>query len=102
MPDGKPALIAPAESAVEVEKSGFFPAGAAGQNNIEISLLYGSGDAIKSWKVELTNSGMVQKTWSGDASYLPGGLTWDGKGDSGTMAPEGTYIAKLSIDLSVL
>ena len=25
-------------------------------------------------------------------------LTWDGKADSGTMAPEGAYTAKLSID----
>ena len=94
----KPALIAPAESAIQVEKSGFSPAGAAGQNSIDISLLYGNGDAIKSWKVELTSSGMVRKSWTGDSKYLPASLTWDGKSDSGTMAPEGTYTAKLSID----
>ena len=41
---------------------------------------------------------MVRKTWTGDAKYLPASLTWDGKSDSGTMAPEGTYTAKLSID----
>ena len=58
----KPALVAPAESAIQVEKSGFSPAGAAGQNSIDISLLYGNGDAIKSWKVELTSSGMVRKS----------------------------------------
>jgi outer membrane protein OmpA-like peptidoglycan-associated protein/flagellar hook assembly protein FlgD len=94
----KPALVAPAESAVEVERSGFSPAGAAGQNSIEISLLYGNGDAIKSWKVEVGSGGMVVKSWSGDAAYLPASLSWDGKGNSGTMASEGTYTAKLSID----
>lgn len=94
----KPALVTPAESAVQVEKSGFSPAGAAGQNSIDISLLYGNGDAIKSWKVELTTGGMVFKTWTGDASYLPANLNWDGKTDSGSMANEGTYTAKLSID----
>lgn len=94
----KPALVAPAESAVQVEKSGFSPAGAAGQNSIEISLLYGNGEAIKSWKVEVGSSGMVVKTWNGDASYLPASLSWDGKGDSGTMSSEGKYTAKLSID----
>jgi flagellar hook assembly protein FlgD len=94
----KPALVAPAESAVEVEKSGFSPAGAAGQTSIDISLLYGNGDAIKSWKVDLATAGMVVKTWTGDASYLPANLNWDGKGNSGTMAPEGPYTAKLSID----
>ncbi len=94
----KPALVAPAESAIQVEKSGFSPSGAAGQNSIDISVLYGNGDAIKSWKVELTSSGKTQKSWSGDSKYLPASLTWDGKNDSGTMAPEGTYTAKLSID----
>ena len=94
----KPALVAPAESAVQVEKSGFSPAGAAGQNSIEISLLYGNGEAIKSWKVEVGSSGMVVKTWNGDASYLPANLSWDGKGDSGTLSSEGKYTAKLSID----
>jgi outer membrane protein OmpA-like peptidoglycan-associated protein/flagellar hook assembly protein FlgD len=94
----KPALVAPADSAIEVEKSGFSPAGAAGQNTIDISVLFGNGDAIKSWKVELTGSAAVQKTWSGDAKYLPASLNWDGKQDSGTMAADGTYTAKLSVD----
>src|SRR5208282_5413853 len=87
----KPALVTPAESAIQVEKSGFSPAGAAGQNSIDISLLYGNGDAIKSWKVELASGGKAQKSWSGDAKYLPASLTWDGKNDGGTMSPEGTY-----------
>jgi hypothetical protein len=94
----KPALIAPAESAIQVEKSGFSPAGAAGQNSIDISLLYGNGDAIKSWTIELVSDGKTWKTWSGDPKYLPSSLSWDRTGDAGTMAPEGTYTAKLSID----
>ena len=94
----KPALVTPAESAIQVEKSGFSPAGATGQNSIDISLLYGNGDAIKSWKVELSSTGKVQKTWTGDSTYLPASLTWDGKNDTGAMSPEGTYTAKLSID----
>jgi outer membrane protein OmpA-like peptidoglycan-associated protein/flagellar hook assembly protein FlgD len=94
----KPVLVAPAESAIQVEKSGFSPPGATGQNSMDISLLFGNGDAIKSWKVELTSSGKAQKTWTGDSKYLPASLTWDGKNDTGAMAPEGTYTAKLSID----
>ncbi|HYW83688.1 MAG TPA: hypothetical protein VFB30_10560, partial [Spirochaetia bacterium] len=94
----KPALVAPAESAVEVEKSGFSPAGADGQNTIDISLLFGNGDVIKTWKVDVATAGMVVKTWTGDASYLPANLNWNGKGNSGTLAPEGPYTAKLSID----
>jgi len=94
----KPALVAPAESEIQVEKAGFSPAGAAGQDSIDISLLFGNGDAIKTWKVELASSGQVRKSWTGDAKYLPASLTWDGKSDTGSMAPEGTYTAKLSIE----
>jgi outer membrane protein OmpA-like peptidoglycan-associated protein/flagellar hook assembly protein FlgD len=94
----KPALTTAAESAIQVEKSGFSPAAVAGQNSIDISLLFGNGDSIKSWKVELSGSGQVQKTWTGDQKYLPASLTWDGKADSGAMAPEGGYTAKLSIE----
>ena len=58
---------------------GLLPDGRGGQNSIEISLLFGNGDAIKSWKVDVSSSGTVQKTWTGDAKYLPASLTWDGK-----------------------
>ena len=94
----KPALVAPAESAIQIEKSGFSPAGADGQNSIEISLLFGSSESIGSWKVEVGSKGTVEKTWTGKSDYLPASLTWDGKNDAGTLAPEGTYTAKLSVD----
>ncbi len=91
-------LIAPAESAIQVEKSGFSPKGTADQAMIEISLLYGNGDSIKSWKVEIVGGGVARRTWSGDAMNLPASLSWDGAGDDGNMAPEGTYVARLSIE----
>ena len=94
----KPALVAPADSAIQVERSGFSPTAAVGQNTIDISILFGNGDAIRSWKVELASNGAAQRTWTGDAKYLPASLTWDGKADSGTMAHDGAYTAKLSID----
>lgn len=94
----QPALVSPAESAIQVEKSGFSPNGPAGQATIEISVLYGNPEAIKSWKVEAASSGMVRKTWSGNATYLPASVSWDGMSDSGGLAPEGKYTARLSID----
>jgi flagellar hook assembly protein FlgD len=94
----KPALVVPADSAIQVEKSGFSPAAAAGQNSIDISILFGNGEAIKSWKVEVGGNGSALKSWTGDAKYLPASLTWDGRADSGSMAPDGAYTAKLSID----
>jgi flagellar hook assembly protein FlgD len=94
----KPALVAPAESQVEVEKSGFCPSGPAGQNSIEISLLFGNSDSVSSWKLGVSSGSSPSKTWTGDASYLPASLTWDGKTDAGTLAPEGTYKATLTVD----
>ena len=89
---------APAASEIQAEKSGFAPAAAAGQNSMDISLLFGNGDAISNWRVELSSGGHAWKTWAGDAKYLPASLSWDGKGDAGTLAPEGRYTARLSID----
>lgn len=97
----KPGLATPAESTIQAEKSGFSPAGAPGQNSIELSLLFGNAEAINTWKVDIASNGKVRKTWSGDAKYLPASLTWDGKEDAGSMSPEGTYTARLSIDYTV-
>jgi outer membrane protein OmpA-like peptidoglycan-associated protein len=40
----------------------------------------------------------VQKSYSGQGPNPPGTLEWDGKTDTGVIAPEGTYTATLSID----
>jgi flagellar hook assembly protein FlgD len=90
--------VAPVASAIQVETSGFSPFDMSGQNTIEISLLMGNSDALKSWKVEVAHTGTVLKTFTGDASVIPAALQWDGKGDSGLMSPDGAYTAKLSID----
>jgi flagellar hook assembly protein FlgD len=94
----KPALVTPAESQVQVEKSGFSPSAPAGQNSIEISLLFGNSDAISSWKVAVASGSSASRTWTGDAGYLPSSLTWDGKTDTGTVAADGTYTATLSVE----
>lgn len=44
------ALIEPAQSAIQVEKSGFFPGASDGRNSIDISVLLGNSDAINSWR----------------------------------------------------
>ena len=67
----KPVLVAPAQSAVEVEKAGFSPAGAAEHNSIEISLLFGNGEAIKSWKVEVGSGGRKRSSSETRESVFP-------------------------------
>jgi len=67
-------------------------------STIDFSLSFSNLDSIKGWKVELLTGNASQKQWSGDATSLPQTLTWDGHSDAGTLAPEGTYTARLSVD----
>ena len=68
----KPALVTPAESAIQVEKSGFSPSGTAGQTSIDISLLYGNRGSIKSWKVEAVKRRHRAKDMDGRREVPPG------------------------------
>jgi flagellar hook assembly protein FlgD len=90
--------MAPTESAIQVESSGFSPHDTSGQNTIEISLLFGNSESIKSWKVEVMRMGVASRTWTGTASPIPASLRWDGSTDAGGTAVEGSYTARLSID----
>ena len=90
--------IAPVESAIQVDTSGFSPFDTTGRSTIEVSLLMGNSDALKSWKVEIVGRGTAVKSWTGDAARIPAAVRWDGMNDAGTMAPEGSYTARLSVD----
>jgi hypothetical protein len=57
--------MAPEESAIQAEKSGFSPKGSVEQATMELSLLWGNGESITSWKVEIAAGGAVARTWSG-------------------------------------
>jgi len=78
---------------------GFSPVAGNVLNAEKLSLAYGASDAVKSWKLEIMDSsGGTQKTFTGDGSNLPKTVSWDGKNEGGTLAPEGSYTAKLSVD----
>jgi outer membrane protein OmpA-like peptidoglycan-associated protein len=47
--------------------------------------------------ISAANAG-AQKTYSGDGSNLPAHLVWDGKSDTGAIALEGIYTARLAVD----
>ena len=48
------------------------------------------------------SDGSVQKTFSGDRSSLKDLITWAGRSDSGSPAPEGAYEAEMSIDYGAI
>jgi hypothetical protein len=92
----KPAAVE--QSTIQTEVSGFSPNAEKGHNTIDFNLLFGNKDLVSTWKVQIVGSRGAAKTFSGDAKSLPALLTWDGNGDAGAQAPEGSYTASLSID----
>ena len=87
-----------AGNSIQTEQAGLAPNGDKAHATIDFTLVFANTAAIKTWKVEMVNGGNPQKQWSGDAKSLPSTLTWDGKSESGSIAPEGNYTAKLTVD----
>lgn len=89
-------------SSIEALGSGFAPTGDGSASTIAFKLTAGNAANIKSWKVDIVNDqNIVEKSFKGADSQLPDKLTWDGKIDNGSYAPEGRYSAMLSLDYGV-
>ena len=89
----------PGQAGIRPLTAGFTPNGVGAADSVTLALSYGQPAAVKSWKVSISAPELgAQKTYAGDASSLPETLSWDGRTDGGTMAPEGTYQATLSVD----
>ena len=82
---------------IQTEQIGLAPGGNAQFATIDFSVFFAHKYSIKTWKVEMILGTVSQKQWSGDATSLPTTLTWDGRSDGGSLAPEGTYYAKLTV-----
>jgi len=87
-----------AGNSIQTEQAGLAPNGDKEHSTIDFTLVFANKEGIKSWKVEMVTGGNPQKQWSGDAKSLPSTLSWDGKNESGSPAPEGSYTAKLTVD----
>ncbi|MGA2764191.1 MAG: FlgD immunoglobulin-like domain containing protein [Spirochaetia bacterium] len=87
-----------AGNSIQTEQTGLAPNGDKAHQTIDFALVFANRDAIKTWKVEMATGAGAQKQWSGDAKNLPSTMTWDGRSESGSPAPEGTYTAKLTVD----
>lgn len=87
-----------AGNSIQTEQAGLAPNGDKEHSTIDFSLVFANKEGIKSWKVEMVTGGNPQKQWSGDAKSLPATLSWDGKSESGSLATEGSYTGKLTVD----
>lgn len=92
--------IAPGQSLIQTEVLGFSPLADTGKSSIEFALYFANASAVKSWSVTLATLGVTKQTFSGSSTYLPPLLTWDGKDSNGKLAPEGTYVATLTVNYS--
>ncbi len=93
-----PAKVPSGADAIQASLNGFSPMSQNGPKDIQVFLTFGNPSGVHSWTVALSSDNGVQRTFTGDASNLPSSLTWDGKNDSGTYSPDGTYTASLSVD----
>jgi flagellar hook assembly protein FlgD len=91
-------LVPPAASSIATEAQGFSPKADAGHNSIDFALTLGNPEKIKAWMVEMKSEKTVSKTYSGTGSGIPADLVWDGKDESGNLAPEGNYVASLKVE----
>jgi len=83
---------------IQTEQAGLAPNGDKTHSTIDFTLVFGNPTAIKSWKVEMVTGAGAQKQWSGDGKSLPSSESWDGKSEAGSLAPEGSYTGRLTVD----
>lgn len=92
------APIAAEQSLIETESSGFSPTAENGRTTIDFSLLLANSGSVKTWKVAIMDAKGGLKLFSGKGASAPSSIAWDGKRDTGKLAPDGSYTAVLSVD----
>ena len=86
------------ESMIRAQAPGFAPGAGTGHDTMAFAVSFGSSSLVKTWTVQIDGRGGTVRTYTGDGKSLPASLSWDGKSDSGSLAPEGAYTASLSVD----
>jgi outer membrane protein OmpA-like peptidoglycan-associated protein/flagellar hook assembly protein FlgD len=90
---------APETFAVTPATAGFSPTSESFMKVMKLTLSYGPRKSVRSWRLAVIDAaGQVRKNFTGDGSSLPPFISWDGKSDTGSLAPEGTYTSQLSVN----
>ena len=100
-----PATLPEAEgSSIQAEAAGLAPSGAERFKTIGFALYFGGGESVTAWSASILGSKggqELRKLGGGTGApplVLPDALSWDGRDDSGALAPEGTYSARLTVE----
>lgn len=90
----------PEPSSIQAESTGLAPSGDERFKTIDFAILFGNEDSVVSWSIAIADQKQKKavRTVRGDGSNFPDAFTWDGKSDSGILAPEGSYVANLAVD----
>jgi flagellar hook assembly protein FlgD len=88
------------QSMIRTEATGFAPGAGTGHDTIAFDLTFGNSSMVSSWVAQVSGPGGVVKTYTGKGESLPPTLSWDGRSDSGSLVPGGTYTASLSVNYS--
>jgi flagellar hook assembly protein FlgD len=89
-------------STVSTRRAGFSPTSSSVKNTLDILLAVGSKSSAQAWSVDIQDvengAGKTIRTFSGTGPDIPDYVRWDGKDDSGALASQGSYFAKLTVD----
>jgi flagellar hook assembly protein FlgD len=86
-------------SIIEPRSPGFSPLAQGKPHSVDFILVAGNAAQVRGWKVVISHSERgAQRVFTGAAADLKKRLSWDGKTDSGDLAPDGSYVALLTID----
>ena len=81
-----------------VDSDGFSPNADRFRDNLSVGLVAPLQDGLDRWQVSMVHAERgVQRTLSG-AVPLPTELVWDGRTDDGRRAPDGLYVAEVSLE----
>ena len=94
------AIPEPGISSIQAESTGLAPSGDVRYQTIDFAILFGNGESVTAWSLAIVDQKLKTpvRTIKGGGSDLPDQFQWDGMSDSGSLAPEGMYVALLSVE----
>ncbi|HUW41091.1 MAG TPA: OmpA family protein [Rectinemataceae bacterium] len=83
---------------IAVSEAGFAPTPASETPTMDFQLSATPGELIAGWQVDIYRIGNERESSLSGRGAPPAILSWDGKENDGTPAPQGRYVAVLSAD----